>query len=130
MVFSRRELRLHERCFDGSLRSEEAIAPRLWAYEVRNSVLMGVRRKRITPTEAKEFLESLRSLPIRLDDPSSYDTVFNLAQANGLTVYDAAYLDLALREKLPLATLDDSLSKAAAQNGVALLRPPYDSESS
>jgi len=104
--------------------STEAIAPRLWAYEVRNSVLMGVRRKRITPAEATDFLESLRSLPIRLSDPVSYDAVFDLAQANGLTVYDAAYLDLALREGLPLASLDDALRKAAAQNGIAFFTPP------
>ena len=103
--------------------SDEAIAPRLWAYEVRNSVLMGVRRKRITSSEAREFLESLRSLPIRLTDPSSYDGVFALAEANGLTVYDAAYLDLALREKLALASLDDALCRAAAQKGVALFKP-------
>jgi len=103
--------------------SAEAIAPRLWAYEIRNSVLMGVRRKRITPAGAASFLESLRSLPIRLSDPVSYDAVFDLAQSNGLTVYDAAYLDLALRERLPLASLDDALRRAAAQNGVALFTP-------
>src|SRR4051812_40300654 len=76
--------------------SDEAIAPRLSAYEIRNAVLMGVRRKRITPIAAIAFLESLSSLPIRVSDPSSYDEVFHLAQANGLTVYDAAYLALAL----------------------------------
>jgi predicted nucleic acid-binding protein len=58
---------------------------------------MGVRRRRITPTEAADFLEALRSLPIRLSDPVSYDAVFDLAQTNSLTVYDAAYLELALR---------------------------------
>src|SRR5580698_8662117 len=76
----------------------EAVAPRLWAYEVRNSVLMGLRRKRITDADAAEFLESIKALPIRLADPVSYDGVFSLAQRCGLTVYDAAYLDLAIRE--------------------------------
>src|SRR5687767_14527764 len=84
--------------------SDEAIAPRLWAYEIRNSVLMGVRRKRITMTEAADFLESIQGLPIRLGDPVSYNNVFALAQAHGLTVYDAAYLDLALRERAPMAS--------------------------
>jgi len=93
----------------------EAAAPRLWAYEVRNSVLMGLRRKRITHADALEFLESIKELPIRLADPVSYDGVFGLANRHGLTVYDAAYLDLAIRESLPLASLDDALCRAASQ---------------
>jgi predicted nucleic acid-binding protein len=87
----------------------EVAAPRLWAYEVRNSVLMGLRRKRITSADAQEFFESINVLPIRLADPVSYDGVFSLADRQGLTVYDAAYLDLALREGLPLASLDRAL---------------------
>jgi predicted nucleic acid-binding protein len=101
----------------------EAVAPRLWAYEVRNSVLMGLRRKRITHADAQEFFESLKGLPIRLADPVSYDDVFSLADRHGLTVYDAAYLDLALREGLPLASLDHALCKAAGNSGVALFQP-------
>src|SRR5438128_981020 len=81
----------------------EAVAPRLWAYEVRNSILMGYRRKRITRAEADEFLVSIQDLPIRLRDPFSYDAVFQMADRHGLTVYDAAYLDLAVRERLPIA---------------------------
>src|ERR1035437_2854568 len=97
----------------------EAVAPRLWAYEVRNSVLMGLRRKRITHADAQE---SIKGLPIRLSDPS-YDGVFRLADRYGLTVYDAAYLDLALREGLPLASLDNALCRAAGNTGVALFQP-------
>src|SRR5690242_15684484 len=89
--------------------SDEAVAPRLIAYELRNSVLMGVRRGRITSKTAQEFLQSLRDLRIRLTDPVSYDDVFDLAERHVLTVYDAAYLDLALREGLPLASLDAAL---------------------
>src|SRR5580658_6170091 len=91
----------------------EAVAPRLWAYEVRNSVLVGCRRKRITQADALDFMESSRALPIRLADPVSYDGVFNLADRHGLIVYDAAYFDLAIREGLPLASLDNALCKAA-----------------
>ena len=69
----------------------EALAPRLWAYEIRNSVLTGVRRKRITKSDADEFLKSIPDLRIRLTDPRSYDAVFALAEQHGLTVYDAAY---------------------------------------
>jgi len=101
----------------------EALAPRLWAYEVRNSVLVGLRRKRITQTDALEFLESVKGLPIRLADPVSYDGVFNLADRHGLTVYDAAYLDLAIRQGLPIASLDNALCKAALNSGVTLFQP-------
>ena len=66
----------------------EAVAPRLWAYEVRNSVLMGFRRKRITRAHAQDFLQAIKSLPIRLSDPVSYDGVFSLADRHGLTVYE------------------------------------------
>jgi len=58
-----------------------------------------------------------------LADPVSYDVVFGLADRHGLTVYDAAYLDLALREGLPLASLDKALCKAAGNSGVALFQP-------
>jgi predicted nucleic acid-binding protein len=100
----------------------EAVAPRLWAYEVRNSVLMGMRRNRISSADAQQFIESINELPIRLVDPVSYDGVFSLAERHKLTVYDAAYLDLALREKLPLASLDNALCKAASNTGVTLFQ--------
>lgn len=90
-------------------------APRLWAYEIRNSVLMGLRRGRITKTDAEEFLISLGDLNIHLADPVSYEVVFAMAQSNGLTVYDAAYLDLAIREGSELATVDIALRKAAVE---------------
>jgi predicted nucleic acid-binding protein len=58
-----------------------------------------------------------------LTDPASYDGVFSLADRHGLTVYDAAYLDLALREGLPLASLDHALCQAADNSGVAMFQP-------
>src|SRR5258708_6824382 len=72
--------------------SLEAVAPRLWAYEVRNSVLMGSRRGRITKEHALDFLTSLEALHISLTEPVSYDRLFNLADTYRLTIYDAAYL--------------------------------------
>jgi predicted nucleic acid-binding protein len=103
-------------------RDLEALAPRLWAYEVRNSVLMGTRRQRITSADAQEFLVAISSIPIRLADPVSYDDVFDLANRHGLTVYDVAYLDFSLREGLPLASLDNALCNAARRCGVALFQ--------
>ena len=84
---------------------------------------MGVRRKRITMADAQEFLTLLKALPIRLRDPQSYDEIFTLAGLQSLTVYDAPYLDLALREGLPLASLDKAMRNAALQSGVALFAP-------
>lgn len=69
-----------------------------------NSVLMGVRRGRITQADAR-------------------DEVFALAERHNLTVYDAAYLDLPIRRALPLATLDTALIRAAGQAGVTLVSP-------
>ena len=75
------------------------------------------------PGHAEDFLDTLNSLPIRLTDPPSYDAVFALAARYALTVYDAAYLELAIREGLPVATLDNALTRAAEQSGVAVFKP-------
>jgi hypothetical protein len=84
---------------------------------------MGVRRSHISRTHAEDFLDTLKSLPIRLTDPLSYDDVFALADRHGLNVYDATYLDLAVREGLPLASLDGALIRAAGQSGVGIFQP-------
>jgi predicted nucleic acid-binding protein len=62
-------------------------------------------------------------LPIRLSDPLSYDFVFELAERHSLTLYDAAYLDLAVREGLPIASLDSRPLRVAAQSGVGIFQP-------
>jgi predicted nucleic acid-binding protein len=102
----------------------DPIAPALWAYEVRNTVLMGLKRGRITKEGVEKLLLFLNELNVQLVDPVSYDTVFHLAEVHGLTVYDAAYLDLALREGVPMASLDDALCKAARRAGVPLFKVP------
>ena len=99
-----------------------AVAPRLWAYEVRNTILMAVRRQRITRADAITFLTSLRDFDIYLVDPPSYAEVYELAEVQGLTFYDAAYLDLALREGAAIATADQKLQTAAKRVGVQLWR--------
>jgi predicted nucleic acid-binding protein len=103
--------------------SLEAFAPRLWAYEIRNCILMGLRRGRIGTADAKGFLDSLADLNIHLVDPVSYDDLLDLAETYRLTVYDAAYLDVALRENSELASLDESLQKAAKKSGIVLFDP-------
>jgi predicted nucleic acid-binding protein len=101
----------------------DTVAPRLWAYEVRNSVLMGLRRGRISKPDSAQFLFSLNELNVRLSEPASYDDVFSLAQQHGLTVYDAAYLDLAIQEHVTVASLDGQLVRAAQRAGVQLFQP-------
>jgi predicted nucleic acid-binding protein len=85
---------------------------------------MGLRRGRISRGDAEGFLDSLADLNIQLVDPVSYDAVFKIAELNRLTVYDAAYLDLAIREASQLASLDDALRKAAMKAGVVLFDLP------
>ena len=104
-----------EAAFDTVTRVE-TIAPNLFHYEIRNALLVSERRNRITESMSAAFLRDLGLLPIRGDDAS----LMALARKRKLTVYDAAYLELAKREALPLATLDRDLEKAAIAEGVAL----------
>lgn len=104
--------------------SSEAIVPAIWPVEVGNALLAGERRKRITPAETARSLELLRSLNIHLDDAGlglGADDLVALARSHKLSVYDAAYLSLAMREGIPLATLDRSLARAAQRVGISLL---------
>jgi predicted nucleic acid-binding protein len=65
----------------------------------------------------------MNELNVQLSEPPSYDQIFELANRHGLTVYDAAYLDLAMRESLPLASLDRQLIEAARKAGVPIYQP-------
>jgi predicted nucleic acid-binding protein len=106
---------------------DEAMVPAHWPAEVANALLIAVRRGRISREKANRFFLDLRALPIRIDAESSetvFDQAFKLAEKYSFTVYDAAYLELAFREGLPLATLDNDLRKAALASGVPLVGPP------
>ncbi len=106
------------------VRDAGGVAPALWHWEVANVLAIGVRRKRFTCESAVERLARLNDLPIATDDetPSRLRTpTFLLAQAHNLTAYDAAYLELAQRTGLPLATKDDALRKAAKNIGIEVL---------
>jgi len=103
----------------------EAATPAIWPFEVANALLVAERRKRITTAQVTSVLQRIASLPINVD-PIQVDRAFgqilSAAREEKLTAYDAAYLELATREGLPLATLDDQLRQAARNAGVALLR--------
>jgi predicted nucleic acid-binding protein len=100
---------------------ERALVPLLWWFEVRNVALIGERRKRVTDNETTVFLNRLEKFSIDLASLPDRTAVIALARRHNLTFYDAAYLELAKREKIPLATLDRALTAAAQKEGVALL---------
>jgi len=112
-----------QRIFDHVVESG-ACVPGLWHLEVANALTMSVRRKRITPEQRDEFLAQLSNLDIQTDvhtAQEAWSATLRLADRHGLTVYDAAYLELAERRALPLATLDDDLRKAAEAAGVVVV---------
>jgi len=105
-----------------SLSRKRAAVPVLWFYEVGNGLLMAHRRNRITFDQVEGFLTRLRDLPIQLVQQASTE-IFSLpaiAQKHRLTNYDAAYLELAMRLGLPLATTDADLRKVAAAASVEI----------
>jgi len=92
----------------------------LFRLEVCNVVLVNERRGRISEVDGKAFLRSLARLPIQLDFEPVEPELLRLARTFGLSAYDAAYLELALRLDLPLATLDDRLARAGVAAGARL----------
>src|SRR3954466_9842033 len=94
------------------LETTHAVAPAVWPFEVANALVNAERRGRIQAVQQAEFLERLRILPIRIEHrPAAWlgQQILPLARAHRLTAYDAAYLELAIREGVPLATLDADL---------------------
>lgn len=106
------------------LRDEVAVVPTLWPLEVGNVLLMGIRRSRITESEAAQAIHDLRALPIEIDRKThehTFDKTSELALQHRLTLYDAAYLELAVRRKLQLSTLDEALGAACRAVGIELI---------
>lgn len=98
--------------------------PSLWAWEILNTVAVVIKRRRITADRGREFLEQLATLNFKVDSPppiADFPRLHSLASTHQLTAYDVAYLDLAKRLSLPLATRDDDLKKAALAEGVRVL---------
>ena len=107
------------------LNSEAGLAPAHWHAEIANGLLMAERRRRIVPADTARFMDYLLGLNIVIDPSSGKEScvaLISLAREHGLTVYDAIYLDLAMRSGLSLATLDQQLSRAAELVGVEKLQ--------
>jgi predicted nucleic acid-binding protein len=97
------------------LENAKAIVPSIWPLEVANVLLFAQRKKRITAIQASSFIDALAALPIHVDSSTqdrALHSIYTLAHEENLTIYDAAYLELAIRENIPLATLDHDLLKA------------------
>jgi predicted nucleic acid-binding protein len=107
---------------ENRLRHDYAIAPHIWWYEIRNLLVVSERRQRITELESGAFLLVLSAYPIRLESFETDTDILRIARRHRLSFYDASYLALALRENLPLATLDKRLEAAATAEQVELLK--------
>ena len=101
-----------------------AWVPALWHLEVANAMLYAKKRRRIDSAGVEKFLATLQGLRIEVDDQTmalAWSKTLSLGEAYGLSVYDGAYLELALRMGLPLATLDHALRAAGAKASVKVL---------
>jgi predicted nucleic acid-binding protein len=106
------------------VRSDGAIVPTLWYLELGNSLLYAERRGRIASGDVAIRLDRIAKLPIETDTEvasRAWREVLSLARIEGLTTYDATYLELAVRRGLPLATKDDALREATRRLGVPVL---------
>lgn len=103
--------------------TDTAMVPAHWILEVGNALHMAVKRRRLDPDDPPEIMARIRKQPIEFD-PETIERGWNdiplLADQHGLTTYDAAYLELALRLGAPLATLDQDLARAARKAGVPI----------
>jgi predicted nucleic acid-binding protein len=103
------------------LKDNQALVPALWWFELRNALIINERRGRITEHQTGRFLRNVERLPIIVDHAPDESGVLGLARRHRLSVYDAAYLELALRTALPVATLDAMLAAAARAEGVSVV---------
>lgn len=112
-----------DRIFD-LMESSEALVPAIWPIEIGNALFAGERRNRIAAAAVLHSLDLLRSLTIHVNHAETLNDVQGLvalARLHKLSIYDAAYLSLAMREDIPLATLDRALARAAKSAGLRVL---------
>jgi len=103
------------------LRRGSAQVPVVFWFEIRSALLAGERRNRLQASEAEASLAELDHLPLHTDWRIPDVAAMDLARIHRLNICDAVYLELALRLKLPLATLDGRLARAAATEGIGLV---------
>lgn len=104
--------------------NDRAVAPVLFWFELHNTMLVAIRRDRLTHARAGSMLEKVSAMSIMFDPLPDGGVLLALATGHRLTFYDAAYLELAMRQGMPLATLDSALARAAVAEGVRLVAIP------
>jgi predicted nucleic acid-binding protein len=113
-----------ESVLDRLVGGETVAAPAIWPFEIANVVTVAERLRIVNPAQAAAFFQTLGQLSIAVDR-AEIERVFNAvsetARRYRLSAYDAAYLELALREALPLATVDAALRNAARAAGVGVV---------
>lgn len=122
-VFEDEATEATDRLLESMARGEEALVPALWHLDLGNVLLGAMRKKRIDQAGVEGFLSQLQDLEIFVDEETAaraWSKTFDLAHSHRLSVYDAAYLELALRHGAPLATLDEALISACRAAGVKL----------
>ena len=105
------------------LEVDKALVPALWQLELANVLKTACTKGRLSHAQARQILDALAQLPIEVDNdtPPGQRQLFELAMRFNLSSYDAAYLELAMRHGLPLATQDEQLKLAATAAGVGVL---------
>lgn len=106
---------------ESRLRDEIALVPSLWWYEIRNLLVINERRQRMKAEDSARYLELLSSYPIQTDSVEDDQLIFRFARQYRLSFYDAAYLAVAQRNRIPLATLGKELRDAALAAGIPIL---------
>jgi predicted nucleic acid-binding protein len=105
------------------LSGDEALVPALWLLEMGNVLFAAERGGRISKAQLARLVELLQGLPIAVDHGAAeraMEAVLSIAREQGLSAYDACYLELAMREGLPIATRHKALEEAAMRCGVPL----------
>jgi predicted nucleic acid-binding protein len=104
--------------------SHGAIVPGIWPLEIGNALIIALRQRRLTSERFDKVLANIKELRIEMDKQTNhfaFSRILSLARRHRLTTYDAAYLELAARSGLPLATYDRELAVAANDEGVLVL---------
>jgi predicted nucleic acid-binding protein len=110
---------------DGLAAGDFLVVPALWPLEVANAIAVLRRRRKLTAEEARTAIEIIRELPAAIDHEAAaiaFTRLVDLASEFELTIYDATYLELAIRRRLPLATNDAAMKQAAIRSEVDLWR--------
>jgi predicted nucleic acid-binding protein len=106
-----------------ALEGHAILVPALWSIEITNALLVAERRKRVRQLETRRFIDLLSDLKVEREARSVADAVSNvlpLGREYVLSAYDAAYLDVAIRHGVPLATLDSNLRRASTRAGIEI----------